>query len=321
MGLPLSGEGHSPAQAQRRALLLGLAAAGAAGASRAAQAQTPTRPLRVVASFSILADMVREVGGDAVEVSSLVGANADAHVYEPSPADVQRLARAELVIVNGLRFEGWIERLVQASGYRGAVVVATQGIAPRLLAGQPDPHAWQSLVQARRYVENIGAALVKAQPARALVFEHRSADYLARIDALNVSTLQRLGQIAVADRRVVTSHDAFGYFAEAYGVTFIAAQGWTTGSEASAADVARIVRQLKGERVRALFVENISDPRLVDRIAHEVGAQVGGTLYSDALSAPGAPGGSYLRLFEHNVATLLAALLLAQPRAVGHSRS
>ena len=273
-----------------------------------AQAQFPAQPLRVVASFSVLADMVREVGGDAVAVSGLVGPDADAHVFEPSPRDAQRLANADLVVVNGLRFEGWIERLIQASGYRGPVVTATRGITPRLLGSEPDPHAWQSLVNARRYVENIRVALVAARPALATQINQRSADYGRRIDALEASTRMRLQRIAVADRRVVTSHDAFGYFADSYGVTFVHAQGWTTGTEASAADVAGIVRQLKTQKVRALFVENITDPRLVQRIAREAGARVGGTLYSDALSPPGTAGDTYLRMFEHNVATLLAAL-------------
>ena len=297
----------------RRGQWIVMSAVGAAGAvaslfSGAAQAQAAPRKLRVVASFSILADMVREVGGGAVEVSGLVGPNADAHVFEPSPRDAKRLADADLVVINGLRFEGWIERLIKASGYRGPVLVATQGITPRLLGREPDPHAWQSLVNARRYVENIRAALVAARPALAAEINLRSADYLRRIDALDASARARLLQIDAADRRVVTSHDAFGYLAESYGVTFVSAQGWNTGTEASAADVARIVRQLKGQKVRAIFVENISDPRLVQRIAHEVGAQVGGTLYSDALSPPGTAADTYLRMFEHNVSTLLAAL-------------
>ena len=278
-----------------------------------AQTQATARKLRVVASFSILADMAREVGGDAVDVTALVGPDGDAHVFEPTPADVKRLSNADLVIVNGLRFEGWIERLIQVSGYRGPVVVVSHGITTRLLGPVPDPHAWQSLANARRYVDNIRGALVAARPAQATAIERRSADYLRRVDALDASVRARLGQIAPADRRVVTSHDAFGYFADAYGVTFVSAIGWSTGSEASAADVSRIVRQLKAQNVRAVFVENISDARLVQRIAHEAGARVGGTLYSDALSPPGTSGDSYLRMFEHNASTLLAALQARVP--------
>lgn len=289
-----------------RTMCLALCCAGCSSLSARAQGTAPA--LRVVASFSILADMVREVGGDAVEVRPLVGPDADAHVFEPSPADVQRLASAELVVVNGLRFEGWLERLVQAAGYRGPVVVATRGISPQLLNGEADPHAWQSLVQARRYVENIRSALAAARPARAAQFAQRATAYLQRMEALDRATRARLGAVAAAERRVITSHDAFGYFAQEYGVTFLHAQGWSTGTEASAADVAHIVRDLRARRVRALFVENITDPRLIQRVASEAGAQVGGTLYSDALSQPGTPGDTYLRLFEHNVNTLLAAL-------------
>jgi len=302
----------------RRRWLQGAAAVASSVASfswllSSAHAQAPARKLRVVASFSILADMAREVGGDAVDVTALVGPDGDAHVFEPTPADVKRLSNADLVIVNGLRFEGWIERLVQVSGYRGPVVVASKGITTRLLGPAPDPHAWQSLANARRYVDNIRAAFVAARPSHTAHIEQRSANYLRRVDALDASVRKRLGQVAPADRRVVTSHDAFGYFAEAYGVTFISAVGWSTGSEASAADVSRIVRQLRAQNVRAVFVENISDPRLVQRIAHEAGARVGGTLYSDALSPPGTAGDTYLRMFDHNASTLLAALQVRAP--------
>ena len=276
---------------------------------QSAPPELPNLPkLRVVASFSILADMLREVGGAAVDVTALVGPNADAHVFEPSPADVQRVARADLVVINGLGFEGWIDRLIRSSGYRGNVVVATVGIQPRQLDGVADPHAWQSLALAQRYIENLRAGLVNARPTQATLFNALAADYQRRVSTLHQSVLQRLATVPVADRRVVTSHDAFGYFAAAYGVEFKAPQGWSTASQASAADVARIVRQLKAQRVRALFIENVSDPKLLERIASEAGARVGGTLYSDALSPPGTAGDSYLRLFEHNAATLLAAL-------------
>ena len=292
----------------RRQVLAALLAGGLLPAAKS-QGPLPSPPnLRVVASFSILADMVREVGGAAVDVTTLVGPNADAHVFEPSPADVQRVARADLVVINGLRFEGWIERLIRASGYRGKVVVATAAIKPRLVGSVADPHAWQSLALAPQYIENLRAGLAVARPAQAALFDAQAADYQRRVAALHQSALARMAAVPAADRRVISSHDAFGYFADAYGVEFRAPQGWSTASQASAADVARIVRQLKGQRVRALFVENISDPRLVARIASEAGARVGGTLYSDALSLPGTPGDTYLRMFEHNVATLLAAL-------------
>lgn len=271
------------------------------------RAQT-TRPLQVVASFSILADMLREVAGDAAQVHSLVGANADAHVFEPTPADAQRLARADLVVVNGLHFEGWIDRLVRSSGYRGPVVEASRGIEPRRLGRAADPHAWQSLAHAQRYVENMRAALVAAAPAQAAAIDARALAYLERIKALDASARAMFEAVPREQRRIVTTHDAFGYLGEAYGITFISPRAWNTDSEASAAGVAAVIRQVRQHQARALFVENITDRRSIERIAQETGARVGGTLYSDALSQPGAGADTYLRLYAHNVKSIAAAL-------------
>ena len=292
---------------RRQTLAALLALPGLLSLPWAARAQ-PTAPLRVVASFSVLADMAKEVGGPAVDVTALVGADADAHVFTPSPVHAQRLAQAELVVVNGLGFEGWIERLIRATGYRGPVVVASQGIVPRMVAGQPDPHAWQSLVHAQRYVENIRAAVVLARPAAAPAVNARAAAYTRRLADLDASIRSRLAAVPAQDRVVVTTHAAFGYLADAYGLDFRAAQGLTSASQASAADVARLVRQLRSQRVRALFVENLGDPRMMMRIAQEAGARLGGTLYSDALSAPGTAADTYLKLMAHNAETLVAAL-------------
>lgn len=290
----------------RRQWLSHAVAGGAALLTLAAHAQTA--PLRVVASFSLLADLVREIGGSAVSVHELVGPGADAHVFAPRPIDAQRVAQAELVVVNGLGFEGWLDRLVRASGYKGPVLVATRGVTLLQRGGRPDPHAWQSLVAAQRYVENLREALVRLQPAAAAEINARAAAYTQRLVQLDTSIRLRMAHIPAAERRIVTSHDAFGYFGQAYGLQIIAAQGWNTGSEASAADVARLIRQLQAQGVRALFVENISDPRLMQRIAQEAGARLGGTLYSDALSPPGTAADSYLRLMAHNAETILAAL-------------
>lgn len=293
----------SPFPNRRQALI----AACALPALAFAQPQTPA-PLQVVASFSLLADMVATVGGDAVVVHALVGPDADAHAFTPAPADAQRLAQAGLVVVNGLGFEGWIDRLVRASGSKAPVVVASQGIAVRRIGKVVDPHAWQSLVAAQRYVENIRTALVAARPAQAAAINARAADYTTRLAALDASVRSRLAAVPPDQRKLVTAHNAFGYMADAWGLDMRAAQGWSTAGEASAADVARLIRQLKAQRVRALFVENISDPRLVQRIAQEAGATVGGTLYSDALSPPGSRADTYLKLMAHNAETLLAAL-------------
>jgi zinc/manganese transport system substrate-binding protein len=287
------------------------ATAAAASADTATTHLTP--PIQVVATFSIVADLVREIGGDAVEVSALVGPNADAHVFEPTPADVRRVARADLVVTNGLRYEGWIDRLIAASGYRGTVAVASHGIATRQLAGGADPHAWQDLTRAQRYADNIRAALVdatKIKPAAAVVaaINARAAAYQLRLAALDRDSRARIAAVPTERRRVITSHDAFGYFAAAYGITFIAPRGWTTGSEPSAAAVAGIVRLAREAKASALLVENISDPRLIERIANEAGLTIGGKLYSDALSPPGTEADTYLKMFEHNVRTLVTAM-------------
>ncbi|MBK7529423.1 zinc ABC transporter substrate-binding protein [Piscinibacter sp.] len=266
------------------------------------------RPLQVVASFSILADMLREVAGDAAQVHSLVGANADAHVFEPTPADAQRLARADLVVVNGLHFEGWIDRLVRSSGYRGPVIEATRGIEPRRVGRAVDPHAWQSLAHAQRYVENMRAALVAAAPSQAAAINARAAAYGERIAALDASARAAFEAVPRDQRRVVTTHDAFGYLGDAYGITFISPRAWNTDSEASAAGVASVIRQVRLHQARALFVENITDRRSIERISQETGARVGGTLYSDALSPPAAGADTYLRLYAHNVKSIAVAL-------------
>jgi zinc/manganese transport system substrate-binding protein len=267
-----------------------------------------SRPLKIVASFSILADMTQAIAGDAAEVTALVGPDADAHVFEPSPANARQIANADLIILNGLHFEGWIDRLIVASAYRGPVVVATKGITPRLLDGAPDPHAWQSLSNAKWYIENIRQGLVLAAPENSATINLRAAAYQLRIDTLEKEVRAQIDLIPPDARRVITSHDAFGYFGASYGVEFLSPQGWSTDSEASAADVAHIIRQIRALHVHALFIENITDPRLIERIATEARVAVGGTLYSDALSPPGTAADTYLKLFSHNTSTLTTAM-------------
>lgn len=311
---------HRTTMFSRRRLALlgacGLASAALPAWAATAQAGAVTaEPLRVVASFSILADMVREVGGPAVAVTALVGPDADAHVYTPSPADVKRVAGAQLLVFNGLGFEGWLQRLVKASGYRGTVLVASQGLTPRQQVepgghdhGSKDPHAWQDLSHGQRYVENIRAALVQALPAQALAITQRARNYQAQLQALDTELRSGLAAVPQAQRRVITTHDAFAYLGAHYGIEFLAAQGWNSGSEPSARDVAQLIRQIRTQRVRAVFMENISDPRLIERIAAEGQATVGGTLYSDALSAPSGPAATYLQMQRHNGMLLLKAL-------------
>lgn len=282
------------------------------------------QPLPVVTSFSILADLVKVIGGSHVEVTSLVGPNADAHVFDPTPADAKRLADAKLVVINGLGFEGWMDRLIKSSGYRGSVTVTSRGVKTiQEAAGHghqhghshihaADPHAWQNPLNVKQYVQNIRLALAAAKPAAAQEFEQRAQAYSRELDALDQSIRERLKPIPVAQRRIVTSHDAFGYFAAAYNVKFYPLQGLSTGSEPSAADVVRIIDQIKKNKVTAIFVENISDARVLERITKESGARIGGTLYADALSEPGTAVDTYLKLIEHNAATIIKGLAAAQ---------
>ncbi|MEY3739924.1 MAG: hypothetical protein RLZZ192_600 [Pseudomonadota bacterium] len=283
-----------------------------------------SQPLPVVASFSIIADLVRVVGGSHVEVTSLVGPNTDAHVFDPTPADAKRLANAKLVVTNGLGFEGWMERLIKSSGYRGPVIVASRGVKTIQEASghshqhghshshAADPHAWQNPVNVKQYVNNIRLALAAAKPEAADEFERRAASYSRELDALDQSIRDRLKTVPVAQRRIITSHDAFGYFAAAYNVRFYPLQGLSTGSEPSAADVVRIIDQIKKNKVSAIFIENISDSRVLERLTKESGARIGGTLYADALSEPGGAVDTYLKMITHNANAIVDSFARAQ---------
>jgi zinc/manganese transport system substrate-binding protein len=285
--------------------------------AQTAPSEQQSASLKVVASFSILGDFVREVGGSRVEVTTLVGANGDAHVYAPSPSDARKVAEAAVVVVNGLKFEGWIEKLIKASGTKASVVTTTTGIKTIKAAeekdhghshGAVDPHAWQNAGNAKIYVANIRDALIAADPAGKDAYTANASTYIAKLDALDAEIKAAAHSIPVDARRIITSHNAFGYFAAAYGVTFVAPRGVSTEAEASAQDVARIIRQIKAQKARAVFVENISDPRLSERIAKETGARIGGRLYSDALSAADGPASTYIDMMRHNIKTLSTAL-------------
>src|SRR5215213_5489194 len=271
---------------------------------------------KVVATFSILADLANNIGGDRVDVATLVGPDGDAHVYSPTPADGRRLAGAKLVIANGFKFEGWMSRLIKSSGTKALVVEAAKGVEPIKAEehGQDhghadvDPHAWQSVANVKRYVMNIREGLIAADPAGKAAYEANAAAYLERLDALDRDLKAAVEAIPRDRRRIITSHDAFGYFQKAYGVTFVAPQGVSTEAEASAKDVAKIIQQIRREKIPAVFLENVSDPRLVERIAKESGAKIGGRLYSDALSGQDGPAGTYIDMMRHNIRALSAAL-------------
>ncbi len=286
-------------------IALALFVAGAASAS--AQAR-----IEVVATFTILADMTAAIGGDRVAVTSLVGPNGDAHVFEPSPADARAIAGADIVIVNGLGFEGWIDRLIEAAAFRGPVVEASATILPHAMAGEDhgDPHAWQSIANARIYAANLAGALIGVDPAGAEVYRANLAAYLGELDAVEAEIVTTVAALPPNRRTIITSHDAFGYFAAAYGILFLAPQGISTEAEPTAADVAALIRQIRAQDIRAIFVETITDPRLIEQIAHETGAILGGPLFSDALSDLSGLAATYLAMMRHNIRTIAAALRL-----------
>lgn len=264
--------------------------------------------LNVVASFSILGDFVKNVGGERVDVTTLVGPDGDVHVYAPAPADARKIADAKLLVINGLGLEGWLPRLLQASGGKAPIVTATKGIAPLKLGSDADPHAWQSVANAKKYVTNIRDALAAVDPADAGVFSKQAEIYLAKLDALDREVREAVAQIPESRRKVISTHDAFGYFAAAYGIQFIAPLGVSTESEASARDIARIITQIKTEKIPAVFLENISDPRLIQRISAETGARVGGTLFSDSLTGEKGDAPTYIAMVRHNIKALTSAL-------------
>jgi zinc/manganese transport system substrate-binding protein len=276
-----------------------------------AKAQAPDK-LPVVATFSVLADFARNVGGERIEVAALVGPNGDTHVYQPKPADAKELGAARLILVNGFGLEGWIDRLIKASGAKAPVVVATKGIKPQQMREEGrvelDPHAWQSIADAKIYVANIRDGLIAADPEGASAYRANANNYLGKLDALEKEVTAEIAKIPPGRRQIITTHDAFGYFGTAYGFRFIAPEGVSTETEASARDVAKIIRQIKAQKIPAVFLENVTDPRLARNIAAESGATIGGTLYSDALSPPNGPASTYIDMMRNNVRELSAAL-------------
>ncbi len=273
-------------------------------------------PVKVVATFSILGDMVAKVGGDRVSVTTLVGPDGDAHVFQPSPGDAKAVAAADLIVENGLGLEGWMARLAEASGYKGRVAIVSEGVKPRTMVeeegGTPetitDPHAWQNLANGELYVANIAAALSAADPAGAATYAANAATYTEKLKAEDAKVRAAMAALPADRRRIITTHDAFGYFAAAYGLEILAPEGISTDSEASAAGIARLIEQIRETKVPAVFLENVTDPRMMQEIAKETGARIGGTLYSDALSDAKGPAPTYIDMFENNVAQLAAAL-------------
>ena len=297
-----------------------LLAACIAGAALLPCASFAAEPVPVVASFSILGDLVRVVGGERVSVTTLVGPDEDAHVFEPKPTDAKALVQSRVLVINGLGFEPWAQKLAKSAGYKGETMVASKGVKPLAMAeekghegkGHPhdeaDPHAWQNPLNVVLYTRNIAAALAKTDPAGATAYQANASAFVKELQALDAWAKAQFAAIPADKRKVITSHDAFGYLAAQYQIGFLAPQGVSTAAEPSAKEVAQLIRQIQREKIRAVFVENMSNPRLLAQLGKDAGVTVGPALYVDALSAAGGPADSYLRLMRHNVTQLAAGM-------------
>ena len=268
--------------------------------------------LKIVASFSILGDMVAQVAGDKADITTIVGPDADAHLYMPNVSDAVAVTEADLVFVNGMGFETWSDQLIKSSGTKATIAVATDGITPLLVEGEVDPHAWNSLINGMVYVSNIEAALSAANPADAAYFKANADAYRSELKALHERALAEIAKLPADKRVVVTAHDAFGYLESAYGLTFMAPQGIDTEAEPSAKELAELIAFLNETGAGALFVENIANADLIAQISRETGIKIGGRIYSDALSVKGSPATSYLAMFSHNLELLTTSLAAAK---------
>ena len=262
--------------------------------------------IRVTASFSVLGDLVRVVGGERVTVTTLVGPNEDAHAFEPKPGDAKVILASQLLVSNGLNFEPWAKKLATSAGFKGESVLASQGVNPL----GADPHAWQNPNNVAVYVRNIAAGLSRVDAPGAVSYQANAEAYVKELQTLDTWAKAQFAAIPIAKRKVITSHDAFGYFAAHYQIKFLAPQGVNSEAEPSARQVAQLIRQIQREKIRAVFVENMSNPKLIAQLSHDAGATVGASLYSDALSAPDQPGATYLQMMRHNITQLAAGMKL-----------
>lgn len=274
-----------------------------------ATAQNPAHRLNIIASFSIIADMAKEVAGENANIITLVAAGGDPHVYQPSPTDVRNITRADIILINGLGFDGWMDRLVASAEAKGRVVTVSKGVTPIRVHGEEiDPHAWQDISNGMIYVDHIRDALIQADPAHAAHYRHNAERYLERLIDLDHWVKTEIEEVPEAKRSAITSHDALRYFARTYHIHFIAAQGLSTEGEVSAKSIAAIIDQIRKEKVKVLFLENMSNPDLINQLADDSDAIIGGVLYSDSLSEPYEDGATYISMFRHNVKILTDSL-------------
>ncbi len=304
---------------RRRDLLLASlvfpAVLGATGARAAAS------PPKVVATFSVLGDMVRQIAGPLVSLTVLVGPDGDTEAYEPTAADARAVAEADLLVFNGLNpeFEPWLDKLQQQAQFHGTRIAASDGVRTLAKAeegtgrdtkaAEIDQHAWHDAANGVIYARNITGALARLDPAHAADYQAKGEAYQRTIAETDAWAKQRIAAVPAAKREVIASHDGFAYLARAYGIAIIGARGWTNDKEPTAAQTAQLIRQIRQDHIRAIFVENMNDPRLIRRIAAETGAEVGGELYSDALAKPGEDGDTYVKMVRHNIDTLRAGML------------
>ena len=294
--------------------------AGVASAALLPCASFAAEPIPVVASFSILGDLVRVIGGNRVSISTLVGPDQDAHAFTPKPADARAIVQSRLLVINGLGFEPWAQKLAKSAGYKGETVAASKGVKPLVMAeekgqadqghdhDEADPHAWQNPNNVVLYARNVAAALSKVDPAGAVIYQTNASAYVKELQTLDAWAKSQFAMIPADKRKVITSHDAFGYLAAQYQIRFLAPQGVSTDAEPSAREVAQLIKQIQREKIRAVFVENMSNPKLLAQLAKDAGVTAGASLYSDALSAAGGPADSYLKLMRHNVTQLAAGM-------------
>jgi zinc/manganese transport system permease protein len=275
------------------------------------QVKKPVAP--IMASFTVLADMTRNIVPSQLRVDSLVGPDRDPHVYEPSPGDLIRLLKADVVVINGLRLEAhWLDRLIKSGTLQGKVINASAGCLPRFFQSGnnrvPDPHAWHDVKNAQRYVTNIARALSQFWSGEASLIQSRAQRYQKKLIRLERWIQNQRHQLKIQQPRVITTHDGFGYFGAAYRIKFLTPLGPSTSAEPSAKDIARIIHVAQKQHIRSIFLENMISPALMSMIARELGVSLSGTLYSDALSAPGGPAPTYIRMMRHNARTLFTSL-------------
>ncbi|WP_100152618.1 metal ABC transporter substrate-binding protein [Snodgrassella alvi] len=270
-------------------------------------------PLPVITSFSILGDVTRQIGGERVQVRSLIGNDQDAHMYQLVSKDLRDMRSARLILLNGLGLEPLsLQRAAQQS--RVPLATVTQGIQPLMMADdghhhhqQTDPHIWNDPVLMQTYARNVAGALIKVDPQGKAYYQQRLAAYQRQLAELNNWATKIFNAVPADKRKVLTGHDAFAYMAKRYSIQFIAPQGVSTEAEPSARQVAAIISQIRRENIKAIFIENIKNPKMVQRIASETQTKISGRLYSDALSN-GAPAATYIDMFRFNVNALAAAM-------------